>query len=173
MALIGTNNIIQKKVLSATNLVTTNPGTSFQEVSDAFRLTITPKFSDSMIFLEYLIPLNQTSTGHNNIFGFNAYRISGGSGAGNVTSQGPSSGSRKRTAGGMMRAQNGQDANDHNLETWIAFDFPNTTSAVVYGIQVFQESSDSGTIYIAHSANNNSTWGMASRVIITASEVAQ
>lgn len=173
MALIGTNNIIQKKVLSATNLVTTNPGTSYQELSDAFRLTITPKFSDSMIFLEYLIPLNQTSTGHNNIFGFNAYRISGGSGAGNVTSQGPSSGNRKRTAGGMMRAQNGQDANDHNLETWIAFDFPNTTSAVVYGIQVFQESSDSGTIYIAHSSNNNSTWGMSSRVIITASEIAQ
>ena len=173
MALIGTNNIIQKKVLSATNLVTTNPGTSFQEVSDAFRLTITPKFSDSMIFLEYLIPLNQTSTGHNNIFGFQAYRISGGSGAGNVTSQGPASGSRKRTAGGMMRAQNGQDANDHNLETFIAFDFPSTTSAVVYGIQVFQESSDSGTIYIAHSSNNNSTWGMSSRVIITASEIAQ
>lgn len=174
MAFVGTDNIIQKKVLSATNMVTTNPGTSFQEVSDAFRLTITPKFSDSMIFLEYMIPLNQNSAGHNNIFGFNARRISGGSGgAGNVTSQGPSSGNRKRTAGGMMRAQNGQDGNDHNLETWIAFDYPNTTSAVVYGIQVFQESSDSGTIYIAHSANNNSTWGMASRVIITASEVAQ
>ena len=174
MALIGTNNIIQKKVLSATNMVTTNPGTSFQEVSDAFRLTITPKFSDSMIFLEYLIPLNQTSTSHNNIIGFNARRLSGGrGGAGNVTSQGPSSGNRKRTAGGMMRAQNGQDGNDHNLETWIAFDFPNTTSAVVYGIQVFQESSDSGTIYIAHSAGNNSTWGMASRVIITATEIEQ
>ena len=62
MAFVGTDNIIQKKVLSATNMVTTNPGTSFQEVSDAFRLTITPKFSDSMIFLEYMIPLNQTIT---------------------------------------------------------------------------------------------------------------
>ena len=103
MALVGTNNIIQKQVLSATNLVTTNPGTSYQEVSDAFRISITPKFSNSMIFLEYMIPLNQTSTGHNNIFGFQAYRISGGGGAGNVDSIGPSSGSRKRTAGGMMR----------------------------------------------------------------------
>ena len=173
MALVGTNNIIQKQVLSATNLVTTNPGTSYQEVSDAFRISITPKFSNSMIFLEYMIPLNQTSTGHNNIFGFQAYRISGGSGAGNVDSIGPSSGSRKRTAGGMMRAQNGQDANDHNLETFIAFDFPSTTSAVVYGLQVFQEGSDAGTIYIAHSSGNNSTWGMSSRVIITASEIAQ
>ena len=160
-------------MLSATNMVTTNPGTSFQELSDAFRLSITPKFSNSMIFLEYMVPLNQTSTGHNNIFGFQAYRISGGSGAGAITSQGPSSGSRKRTAGGMMRSQNGFDGNDHNLETWIAWDFPNTTSAVVYGIQVFQESSDSGTIYIAHSSYNNSTWGMASRVIITASEIEQ
>ena len=67
MALIGTNNIIQKKVLSATNMVTTNPGTSFQELSDAFRLSITPKFSNSMIFLEYMVPLNQNSAGHNNI----------------------------------------------------------------------------------------------------------
>ena len=173
MALVGTNNIIQKKVLSATNLVTTNPGSSFQELSDAFRISITPKFSNSMIFLEYMIPLNQTTTSHNNIFGFQAYRISGGGGAGNVDSIGQSSGNRKRTAGGMMRAQNGTDANDHNLETWIAFDFPGTTSAVTYGIQVFQESSDSGTIYIAHSYNNNSTWGMSSRVIITASEIAQ
>ena len=56
MALVGTNNIIQKKVLSATNLVTTNPGTSFTEVSSAFRLSITPKFQNSLIFLEYMIP---------------------------------------------------------------------------------------------------------------------
>ena len=111
MPLIGTNNIIQKQVLSATNLVTTNPGTSFQEVSDAFRLSITPKFSNSMIFLEYLIPLNQTSTGHNNIFGFQAYRISGGSGAGDVSSAGASSGSRHQMAGGLARSQNGSDGN--------------------------------------------------------------
>ena len=58
MALVGTNNIIQKQVLSATNLVTTNPGTSYQEVSDAFRISITPKFSNSMIFLEYMKVLN-------------------------------------------------------------------------------------------------------------------
>ena len=171
MSLIGSNNIIQKRVLSATNMVTTNPGTSFQELSDAFRLSITPKFSNSMIFLEYMIPLNQTSSGHNNIFGFQATRISPS--GGNVDSIGPSSGSRKRTAGGMMRAQNGYDTNDHNLETFIAFDFPGTTSSCTYGIQVFLESSDSGTIYIAHSNSNNSTWGMASRVIITASEIAQ
>ena len=171
MALVGTNNIIQKKVLSATNLVTTNPGTSFQEVSDAFRLSITPKFSNSMIFLEYMIPLNQTTSSHNNIFGFQATRISPS--AGNIDSIGASSGNRKRTAGGMMRSQNGTDGNDHNLETWVAFDFPGVTTSCTYGIQVFQEGSDAGTIYIAHSSNNNSTWGMSSRVIITASEIAQ
>tara|TARA_Y100000401_G_C8194681_1_gene160493 strand:- start:67 stop:591 length:525 start_codon:yes stop_codon:yes gene_type:complete len=174
MALVGTNNIIQTKVLQVTNMVTTNPGTSFQEVSDAFRLTITPKFSNSMILLEYMVPLNQSTTSANNIFGFQGYRISGGSGgAGAITSRGPSSGSRKRTAGGMMRAQNGYDQNDHNLESWTAFDYPNTTSAVTYGLQVFQESSDSGTIYIAHSGHVSASWAMSSRVIITASEIEQ
>lgn len=158
-------------MLSATNLVTTNPGTSFTEVSSAYRLSITPKFSNSLIFLEYMIPLNQTTSGHNNIFGFNAYRYAPS--VGNLDSIGTASGSRKRTSGGMMRAQNGYDINDHNLETFIAFDFPGTTSTCTYGLQVFQEGSDAGTIAIAHSNSNNSTWGMSSRVIITASEVAQ
>ena len=173
MALIGTNNIIQKKVLSATNLVTTNPGTSFQEVSDAFRLTITPKFSDSMIFLEYLVPLNQTSTGHNNIFGFQAYRISGGSGAGDVSSLGAATGSRKQMAGGLARSGNGADGNDHNMENWMAYDLPSTTSACVYGFHYFREDSDAATMFFGYSYNNNSTWGMASRIIITATEIAQ
>ena len=171
MALVGTNNIIQKKVLSATNLVTTNPGSSFQELSSAFRLSITPKFSNSLIFLEYFIPLNQTTTGHNNIFGFNAYRYAPSSA--NLDSRGTGSGNRKQFAGGNVRAQNGYDQNDHNIETFIAFDSPNTTSTCTYGLQIYQESSDSGTIYIAHSQGNNSTWGMSSRVIITASEIKQ
>ena len=171
MPLVGTNNIIQKQVLSATNLVTTNPGSSFQELSSAFRLSITPKFSNSLIFLEYFIPLNQTTTGHNNIFGFSGYRFAPS--AANLDSRGQSSGSRKRFAGGNIRAQNGYDHNDMNLEYFIAFDSPSTTSTCTYGFQVYQESSDSGTIYIAHSQGNNSTWGMSSRVIITASEIAQ
>ena len=171
MPLVGTNNIIQKQVLSATNLVTTNPGSSFQEVNSAYRLSITPKFSSSLIFLEYFIPLNQTTSGHNNIFGFSAYRYAPS--AGNVDSIGTASGNRKRFAGGNVRAQNGYDHNDHNIETFIAFDLPGTTSTCTYGLQVYQESSDSGTIYIAHSQGNNSTWGMSSRVMITASEIRQ
>ena len=171
MPLVGTNNIIQKQVLSATNLVSTNPGVSFQELNSAFRLSITPKFSNSLIFLEYFIPLNQTTTGHNNIFGFSGYRFAPS--AANLDSRGQSSGSRKRFAGGNMRAQNGYDHNDMNLEYFIAFDSPSTTSTCTYGFQVYQEGSDSGTIYIAHSQGNNSTWGMSSRVIITASEIRQ
>ena len=171
MPLVGTNNIIQKQVLNANNLVTTNPGSSFQELNSAFRLSITPKFSNSLIFLEYFIPLNQNTSGHNNIFGFNGYRYAPSSA--NLDSRGTGSGNRKRFAGGNVRAQNGYDHNDHNIETFIAFDLPGTTSSCTYGFQIYQESSDSGTIYIAHSQGNNSTWGMSSRVIITASEIAQ
>ena len=174
MALIGTNNVVQKKVLQANQLVSINPGTAYSEVSSHYRISITPKFSSSMIYLEYMLPLNQSTTSANNIFGFQAYRISGGSGNGPISSRGQASGSsRKRAAGGMMRAQNGYDQNDHNLETWLAYDFPNTTSAVTYGVQAFQESSDSGTIYIAHSGHVSAVWAMSSRVIITASEIVQ
>ena len=171
MPLVGTNNIIQKQVLNANNLVTTNPGSSFQELNSAFRLSITPKFSNSLIFLEYFIPLNQNTSGHNNIFGFSGYRYAPS--AAGLDSRGQGSGSRKQFAGGNVRAQNGYDHNDHNLEYFIAFDSPATTSTCTYGFQVYQEGSDSGTIYIAHSQGNNSTWGMSSRVIITASEIKQ
>ena len=171
MPLIGTNNIIQKQGLQTAVHHSYSGGASFTELSSDYRVSITPKFQNSLIFLEYFIPLNQTTTGHNNIFGFSGYRIAPSTAQ--LDSRGTGSGNRKRFAGGNVRAQNGYDQNDHNLEYFIAYDAPNTTSQCTYGLQVYQESSDSGTIYIAHSQGNNSTWGMSSRVIITASEIAQ
>ena len=173
MALIGTNNIIQQQVMQNDSQVSFNGSDSFAEVSSNYRISITPKFSTSLIFLEYFVPLNQSSSAGNNIFGFKAYRISGGSGAGEVSSYGAASGNRNRMSGGNARSQNGQDANDHNMESWTAYDLPNTTSSCSYGFYYFREDSDAGTMYFAYSNLNNTDWGMASRVIITATEIAQ
>ena len=173
MALIGTNNIIQQQVMQNNTQVSANGSSSFAEINSNYRVSITPKFSSSLIHLEYFVPCNQTSSSHNNLFGFKAYRISGGSGAGDVASAGASSGSRHQMAGGLARSQNGSDGNDHNMETWLAYDLPNTTSAVVYGFHYFREDSDAATMFFGYSYNNNSTWGMASRLIITATEIAQ
>ena len=173
MALIGTNNIIQQQVMQNSNQVSYNGSSSFAEVSSSFRVSITPKFSSSLIHLEYFIPCNQTSSNANNLFGFKAYRISGGSGAGDVSSLGAATGSRKQMAGGLARSGNGADGNDHNMENWMAYDLPSTTSACVYGFHYFREDSDAATMFFGYSYNNNSTWGMASRIIITATEIAQ
>ena len=171
MPLIGTNNIVQKQVLQTAVHHSYSGGASFTELSSDYRVSITPKFQNSLIFLEYFIPLNQYSSGHNNIFGFTGYRYAP-SQAG-LDSRGQGLGSRKQFAGGNCRAQNGYDINDHNIEYFVAYDAPNTTSACSYGFQMYQEGSDAGTIYVAHSNGNNSTWGMSSRVIITASEIKQ
>lgn len=173
MALIGTNNIIQQQVMQNDGQVSFNGSGSFAEVSSSFRVSITPKFSSSLIHLEYWMPINQTSSSHNNLFGFKAYRISGGSGAGDVSSLGAASSNRIRMAGGLARSQNGSDGNDHNMESWMAYDLPNTTSACVYGFHYFREASDAATMFFGYSYQNNSTWGMASRIIITATEIAQ
>ncbi len=171
MPIIGTNNIIQKQVLQTAVHHSYSGGTSFTELSSDYRVSITPKFQNSLIFLEYFIPLNQYTSGANNIFGFSGYRYAP-SQAG-LDSRGQGLGNRKQFAGGNCRAQNGYDVNDHNIECFIAYDAPNTTSACSYGFQMYQEGSDAGTIYVAHSNGNNSTWGMSSRVIITATEIKQ
>ena len=74
MPLIGTNNIIQKQVLQTAVHHSYSGGSSFTELSSDYRVSITPKFQNSLIFLEYMIPLNQYTSGHNNIFGFTGYR---------------------------------------------------------------------------------------------------
>ena len=43
-------------------------------VASGFQCSITPKFSSSLIHLEYFVPCNQTSSSHNNLFGFKKTR---------------------------------------------------------------------------------------------------
>lgn len=172
MALLGTNNIIQTQVMQ-TNVLRTfsNGNQGWAEPSSDYRISITPRLSNSMILLQYFIPFNQYTGGANNIFGFKAIRISPN--GGDVSGVGQDAGSRRPMAGGNARSQNGYDINDHNMESFTTYDFPGTTSTCTYGFQMYREDSDAGTIYIAHSNSDNSSWGMTSRVVIVAMEIKQ
>jgi len=169
----GAGSVVQEVVMETNVLSTFSSVNAWGEPNSSYRLNITPKFSDSLIVLHYFVPLNQTTTGANNIFVFRSVRYSPNS-THLITSAGQQAGSsRMRVAGGGARAQNGYDQNDQNLESWIAYDRPGSTSQCTYGFEMKQENSDSGTIYIGHSSSDNGTWGYASRVIITAREIRQ
>jgi len=169
----GAGSVVQEVVMETNVLSTFSSVNAWGEPNSNYRLNITPKFSDSLIVLHYFVPLNQTTTGANNIFVFRSVRYSPNS-SHLITSAGQQSGSsRMRVAGGGARSQNGYDHNDQNLESWIAYDRPGSTSQCTYGFEMKQESSDSGTIYIGYSSSDNGTWGYASRVIITAREIRQ
>ena len=169
----GPGSVVQEVVMETNVLTSFSTVNAWGEPSTSYRLNITPKFSDSLIVLHYFVPLNQYSSGANNIFVFRSVRYSPNS-SHLITSAGQQAGSsRMRVAGGAARAQNGYDINDQNLEGWIAYDRPATTSQCTYGFEIKQETSDSGTIYIGYSNSDNGTWGYASRVIITAREIRQ
>ena len=163
--------IVQTRVMETNVLRTFSAGNdSWVEPSSDYRISIQPVFSDSLILLNYYIPFNQYSGGANNIFGFRAYRFSPNA-TSSITSAGQSSGSRRQMAGGNARAQNGYDVNDHNMESFIAYDKPATRNTCIYGFQMYREGSDAGTIYLGYSSSNNGTWGMSTRLVITATEI--
>jgi len=169
----GAGSVVQEVVMETNVLSTFSSVNAWGEPNSSYRLNITPKFSDSLIVLHYFVPLNQTTSGANNMFVFRSVRYSPNS-SHLITSAGQQAGSsRMRVAGGGARAQNGYDQNDQNLESWIAYDRPGSTSQCTYGFEMKQENSDSGTIYIGYSSSDNGTWGYASRVIITAREIRQ
>ena len=162
--------IIQTQyVSSGTRVQTTHSG--FVEPSSAFRVTITPQYSNSMIIIKYHLPFNQNSAS-NIITVLRAFRIvGGGSKDYALTSRGNSNGSRNPIAGGAIRPGNGYDNNDQNIETLTVIDFPNTTSAVQYGFESGPEGGN--TTSWGYTATDTSSWGYDADIVIIAQEIKQ
>lgn len=165
------STVLQTQFVSSGTRVTTTHSINFAEPSTAYRVSITPTFTNSMILLRYYIPLNQNSA-VNIITNIRAFRIiDGGSKNFALTSAGSTNGSRRVIAGGSFRPGNGFDLNDQNMVTFDVIDFPSTTSPTVYG---FETSPESGaTITYGFSASDNGGWGYDSDIIIIAQEIAQ
>jgi hypothetical protein len=164
------STVLQTQYTASAARVTTTH-TSWQEPSTSYRVNITPQFSNSMILLNYYIPLNQQSAS-NILTGIRAFRIIGG-GAKSfaLTSAGVVNGVRWPIAGGYIRPGNGFDANDMNKEVVTAYDFPATTGVCTYGFETFPEGGN--TTYFGASGSNNGTWGWDADIVIIAQEIAQ
>lgn len=133
---------------------------SFVELSSNYRATITPKYANSKILINATVNINP-QCGENTIFLWKLMRsTAGGSYADLANVTDGNTGSRHGvSSGGATRRGNGHDSNDHNALNWHAIDTPNTTSAVTYSPYLKQETSNTNTIYVGHSAGNNSNWG--------------
>ena len=156
---------------SSVSSSTTN---SFTEPSTDYRVTISPKFQNSMMIATYYIPINISATAGNAncIKLLRAFRIIGsGSKEYDLSSRGGVSPQRQQIAGHGFRKLNGHDHNDQQAEQITVIDYPDTTSSLVYGFEYFQEGSNPSTDYFGYSAYHTA-WGYSSRVIITVQEIA-
>ena len=166
---IGTGQILQVIVMnSATRASATS--TSWYEPNIGYRLTLTPKFTNSVIALNWHIPINQASAS-NVLFDVRIFRIiDGGSKSYQLDSAGSTAGVGYM-AGGCFRPLNGHDTNDQQVITLQGVDRPNTTGVCVYGFEWKPEGSNTTTF--GYSQSTNSTWGYDTDICGTATEVKQ
>lgn len=166
--------VLQTKITNSATYTSVSAVQTWTEVSTDYRVSITPRFTNSLIIIQYYLPINIYTNGANCLKLIRGFRIvGGGSKDYALSSRGTTQGSRHAIAGHAFRKLNGYDYNDQQAEHLLIYDAPNTTSAVTYGFEYYQESSASSTDYFGYSNDNNGTWGYSSRIIIVAQEIAQ
>ena len=166
------STILQSAYVSSSTRTTVN-STSFVEASSNYRVSITPRFSTSLIFLHYYIPVNPGANyATNTIFSFRAFRSVGGTKTYTLFPSGTTNGNRQVFAGITIRPP-GYDLNDPMWVNFITMDLPGTTSACEYGFECMRESGGTGTLYFGYSAGDSSIWGFDHDILIMAQEIAQ
>lgn len=146
---------------------------SFIEISSNYRLTITPKYSNSKIVLCARCTVNPGGVASNTLFLWSLRRSTdSGSTFTNLTSETDgNTGARHGINGGAGRRLNGTDGNDMNPIGWDAVDTPGVTTAVIYSPFCKQETSGTGVMYWGHSSGNTANWGFHHFYTITAMEI--
>jgi len=165
----GAGSIVQQAVRSTVTYMTINPVNNWTEVHNNFRLTFTPKFSNSKIVVTYAIPLNPTGAA-NILFGFKPFRLVSGTYY-DFSTTGGALGTRNLMQSAFARSNNGYDVNDMNQYTLIGVDEPSTTSSVTYGF--YYSSEGTNNTLFCHSNGNNSNWGWTAPLHIVATEIRQ
>jgi hypothetical protein len=146
------------------------------ELNTSWRVSITPKFSNSLIILQYFVPMGANgSWSANFLCDYSAVRMPAGAALNTslsfVSSTGSSNGARKRLAGSATRSSNGYDSNDQLTWNLTALDFPGTTSALQYGFTWGGEGG--GPIIVGQSNSNDGTWAYDANIVIVAQEIKQ
>ena len=148
----------------------TRNSTGFGEVNSNYRIAITPKnSSNSTIFVEFFMSVNQHTGGRNILSSFKIQRQIGSSGFADI-GVGQASGSRNRLSAGGSYRPVGWDGNDGSPMVHLYVrDNPNTTSTCTY--RFVYKSEGGATFYFGYSQGNNSAWGWSTPFVATATEM--
>lgn len=169
---------IQTQYVISNTRVNVNPGaTTLTEASNAYRVNITPLYSNSLILLHYFIPATYgvtTPFAANYIIRMSAVRYANGTGYNgsytNLTSAGTTSGNYMGLAGYNYRISNGYDYNDGAAAIWNAIDLPGSTNTVQYG---FVFTVEGQSIQFGQSLTSSSTYSFYAPIVIIAQEIKQ
>lgn len=150
--------------------------TTQTEINTAYRVSITPIYSNSLIVLHYFVPMGANGSWSANwLVDYSAVRMPAGSALNTnisfVSSTGSSNGARKRLAGSAQRSSNGYDSNDQLTWNLTALDFPGTTSALQYGFTWGGEGG--GPVIIGQTTSNDGAWAYSANTVIVAQEIKQ
>ena len=165
-------DIVQTRFIRSNQVVSTNPVNVWAEVASQFRVSITPVYSNSIIKLEYHIPMNATGAS-NILMAIAPWRSTDGGSTQTRLAQGDTGqiGSRHNLAVSWFRSNNGFDNNDMQNHVVIASETAGTTSTLTYGWHFRSEGSN--TTYFCHSQGDNGTWGWIAPVTMIATEIKQ
>jgi hypothetical protein len=166
--------VVQVQYVNSTTRVQVSQSSTFAEPSSNYRVSITPLFSNSMMVIEYHVPIGYANGGWaaNYVTIVNAKRFSGGgyTTVNNVSSGGTANGGRPAIAGYATRPNNGFDYNDSQDFSFTAIDFPATTSAIQYG---FYCSAEGGNLCFGYSGSDGGSWMWDSSITIVVKEIKQ
>lgn len=165
----GQGAVIQAKCHVVNTMASGNPVNTWTEIHSNYRVSITPKFSNSHIIGNWMIPINPTGAS-NILMAIVPWVSTDGGTTKTILTDGIQSGSRHHLSQSFFRSNNGYDGNDmQNHIVKFRHTAINTTSTHTYGF--YFRSEGGNTTYFCHSNGNNSTWGWTAGMKLELTEV--
>jgi hypothetical protein len=168
MALLGYSGaVIQRSVTSATNQVRITSSGGPHEPTSAFRLSITPRRSNSNLILHWACAVNESGGGRNVIYSASFQRSTDQSSWTDV-SIGDSNSARDRRTSAFRPY--GYDYNDPQMLNVYGQDAPGGTSTYYYRL-VFYFDDGTPDMWFNLSSSDYSSWPWTGRMTFTITEV--
>ena len=168
----ASGSIVQSVITRENGLSSGNPVNVWVEMDSRYRVSITPKYSTSLIKLEFHIPMNPTGVS-NILMAVAPWRSTDGGSTQTRLAQGDAVnlGNRNNLAVSFFRSNNGFDVNDMQNHVVIASESAGTTSTLTYGFHFRSEGNN--TTYFCHNQSNNGNWGWMAPITLIATEIKQ
>lgn len=169
MAILGqTAGVIQQRFTTSNVLTTISSSGGPHEPTSAYRLSITPRLSNSNLFLQWVCPVNEQGGGRNVIYSSGFQRSTDQSSWTDV-GRGQSAGSRDQHT--AAHRPYGYDGNDPQMLHVSGWDAPGGTSTYYYRL-VFYYDDGTPNMFFNYSAADYSSWPWTGRMVFSITEIA-